>query len=303
MAIDEMKKIHISIKKKIKQCIVCFEAWSVKDKVDLINYMCTRCLRDKGSPKRSSAENNLVPSEVPQKLLNLTHMEEMLICRAFPVRHVFGTTCYKGHVITIPHKVQNIADILPHFQKDLPIITFTLKKYNNKNYDFKIRRQKVLDALIWLTQNNPLYHQIHLDYERINSLPVDDYLDVQIVSLAQSESDIAYDEGPSATVENELKSQSQFTSSLPANQSQPLEQDRIQDTISGPHSMDVASDPINEFSTPFLATLAFSTIFPDGKGYPTDNNTIRQISQIETESFSSKLKHLIKFGEKRCNPS
>ena len=46
MAIDEMKKFHISIKKNIKQCIVCFEASPVKDKVNLRNYMCTRCLRD-----------------------------------------------------------------------------------------------------------------------------------------------------------------------------------------------------------------------------------------------------------------
>ena len=61
--------------------------------------------------------------------------------------------------------------------------------------------------------------------------------------------------------------------------------------------MDIGSTPFNEFSTPYLESLAFPTLFPDGKGDLTDNEQIRQISDNETECFASKLKHLIKFGE------
>ena len=60
--------------------------------------------------------------------------------------------------------------------------------------------------------------------------------------------------------------------------------------------MYIGSTPFNEFSIPYLVSLAFPTLFPDGKGDPTDNEKIRQISENQTECFASKQKHLIKFG-------
>ena len=74
----------------------------------------------------------MVPSPVPNELQDLTQVEEMLISKAFPVMQVylnprFGTTSYKGHVVTLPHNVQHIADILPRTPKDLPVLVFTLK--------------------------------------------------------------------------------------------------------------------------------------------------------------------------------
>ena len=61
--------------------------------------------------------------------------------------------------------------------------------------------------------------------------------------------------------------------------------------------LDIGSTPFNELSTPYLASLAFPTLFPDSRGDPTDNEQIRHISGNQTECFASKLKHLIKFGE------
>lgn len=31
-----------------------------------------------------------------------------------------------------------------------------------------------------------------------------------------------------------------------------------------------SNEPLNEYQTPFLATMAFPTLFPDGKGDPTN---------------------------------
>ena len=53
--------------------------------------------------------------------------------------------------------------------------------------------------------------------------------------------------------------------------------------------MDIGSTPFNEFSTPYLASLAFPTLFPDSRGDPTDNEQIRHISGNQTECFASKL--------------
>ena len=81
---------------------------------------------DKKNPKRFSYENNIIPSEVPLPLRNLTQIEEMLIASAFPVIQVYtkprdGQRGYKGHVITLPQDVQEIENIFPRQPKDIPV--------------------------------------------------------------------------------------------------------------------------------------------------------------------------------------
>ena len=60
----------------------------------------------------------------------------------------------------------------------------------------------------------------------------------------------------------------------------------------------IGDQPYNEFTTDSLASLAFPTLFPDGKADPTNAATIRTVSKSDTEIFAEKLKHLIKFAEK-----
>ena len=128
---ENMKKFHKSLKFQIYQCGVCHEAWPLKTKPkNTISYTCSRCLRDNNIPKKFSTENSMLPSPIPRELQCLTQFEEMLIARAFPVIHVYtkprgGQRAYKGHVITLPQDVQQLADILPRCPKDLPVIIFT----------------------------------------------------------------------------------------------------------------------------------------------------------------------------------
>ena len=53
----------------------------------------------------------------------------------------------------------------------------------------------------------------------------------------------------------------------------------------------IKNEPLNEYTTPFLATMAFPALSPDGKGDPTNLSTQRDIS------FSNGVHHLIKFSE------
>ena len=55
----------------------------------------------------------------------------------------------------------------------------------------------------------------------------------------------------------------------------------------------VDNEPINEYSTPFLATLAFPALFPDGKGDPTNPSLHFDIELAE------RIKHLLKYAEKK----
>ena len=79
-----INKFHKSVKYIVSQCTVCQEAWPLKSK-PRTPYVCSRCCRDKKSPKKFSSENSMIPSKVPHELQNLTQTEEMLIARALPI--------------------------------------------------------------------------------------------------------------------------------------------------------------------------------------------------------------------------
>lgn len=82
---------------------------------------------------------------------------------------------------------------------------------------------------------------------------------------------------------------------LPLATREPTEDNAIRAAVNGDDPIDwpdVDEQPINEFRTPGLATMAFPTLFPYGCGDPT--NPGRYYNITLTEGF----KHLIKYGEK-----
>lgn len=89
---NEMSAFHEAIKEKIIQCSICCEAWPVKlksvSKKNLVDYKCTRCLRDEGYPKKLMWEKMMVPCSAPTELQGLLQCEEMLIARTFSVMQV-----------------------------------------------------------------------------------------------------------------------------------------------------------------------------------------------------------------------
>ena len=320
-AIKNMRKFHNSIKYTVYHCSICQEAWPLKAKPkNYPNYTCSRCKRDKSTPKKFSTENSMIPSPVPKELQGLTQFEEMLIARAFPVMHVYtkprgGQKAYKGHVITLPQDVQQLADVLPRCPKDLPVIVFTINGKDNCSKDFIVRRKKVSDALYWLTgvnkdgePNNFLYKDVRISKENLTQLPENGVLsnvpkvECEVENNGASISHIKVDSGPVEYDDNErvYNSDSEMGSFIPSNVSTRKEKQIIQDAfIKQPQSHDwtIGSEPLNEFNVQFLASLAFPTLFPDGKGDPTNSAVVSDISSNETQSFAEKLKHLIKFAE------
>ena len=62
------------------------------------------------------------PGSVSPELSDLSYCEEMPIARAFPVTQVYvrkahNTIAYKGHVLTLPYNVKNVASILSQCPK------------------------------------------------------------------------------------------------------------------------------------------------------------------------------------------
>ena len=86
----------------------------------------------------------MIPSPVPKELQGLTQIEEMLIAHAFPVISVYtkpgGQRAYKGHCINFPQDIQELADTLPRYPKELPIMVITVKGKDNTSKDLIVRR-------------------------------------------------------------------------------------------------------------------------------------------------------------------
>lgn len=59
----------------------------------------------------------------------------------------------------------------------------------------------------------------------------------------------------------------------------------------------LSNDPLNEFQTEFIASMAFPILFPDEKGDPTNYSIVRDIASSDTDAFALKIKHLLKFAE------
>jgi hypothetical protein len=116
------------------------------------------------------------PGRVPPCLEGLTQIEEMLIARACPVMTIYrkhgGQRGYTGHVLNLSQNVQQFLDKLPPRVSTLPVLHIRRTGSNNTVAQFKVRRDKVLEALQWLQRNNRFYHDIEIDFSNIMTLPI-----------------------------------------------------------------------------------------------------------------------------------
>ena len=305
--VDQNAKKHISdfhnsIQFTMHQCQICHEAWPLKSKAKSSNYICRRCKADKVTPKKFSAGNYMIPSSVPKELQGLTQIEEMLISRALPIMKVYvkpgGQRGYTGHCINLPQEVTELAQSLPRYPKNISLIVVTMNGKDNSFEDVIVRRNKVEQALHWLMKNNPHYEKIKFDSEALNSLPSNGIpVDLQTIKsndTKECDEPIANDNYCDDDNDEQLFDDNTETSSfLPQNENVQLEDAAIQTQIASKKIKwpTVSNNPLNEYITPFLATLAFPTLFPDGKGDPTNPSLHRDVS------FISCIQHLLKFAE------
>ena len=299
-----INKFNKSVQYIVSQCTVCQEAWPLKSK-PRTPYMCSRCFRDKKSPKKFSCENSMIPSSVPNELQNLTQIEEMLIARALPIMRVYikpgGQRGYSGHCINLPQNVTELATSLPRYPKDLTVIIAKVKGKDNTFRDVTVRKQKVHNALVWLISNNPHYSELTINEKALNSLPENgvppDLMTVETDDDIVSDDNCSPDAGPptdNPSEDNVYNHSTEMSSFLPVGEQQQQEIEAVRNQLSENESMpwpSVENEPLNEYQVSHLATMAFPTLFPDGKGDPTNQGLLRDVPLQE------RIKHLLKFAE------
>ncbi len=293
---EAMDHFHVKLNKWEHQlCTVCHELWPTRVPLkDGEMYVCTRCKRDKSEPNLYSEGNDMHPGEVPPCLQGMTQVEEMIIARTCPIMSVYrkhgGQHGYKGHVVNLPQDIQGFLNYLPCNVRDLPILIVRRHGAENTHTDFRVRRERVLFALQWLKANNPCYKDITIDHNALQHLP-EDGIPPELLSVDEPEEQ-SCTQVDSTDDDNGHDSHSFLP--LPTRQS--TEDDAIRSAVASTDNdpldwPEIAGQPINEFRTPYLATMSFPALFPYGTGDPTNPGRQRQVSL--TDGF----KHLIKYGE------
>ena len=149
------------------------------------------------------------------------------------------------------------------------------------------RKKEVAEALDWLISNNPHYKDVKVNQHSLNCLP-EHGVPNEIASVERDHADNETSE-PDFSPQNIEDTVYNEQTEIQAIQ-QKLSSTHYTQGMSWPT---VDSEPINEYTTPFLATMAFPTLFPDGKGDAKNPSLYRDIQRGE------KIKHPLKFGEKK----
>ncbi|CAB4027447.1 Hypothetical predicted protein, partial [Paramuricea clavata] len=135
---NEMHSFHLDQEHlEHRQCTMCKEAWPTRQNLASEVYICYRCKRDKKSPKKFSAENDMDPGTVPEQLRD----------------------------------IQSFLNRLPSRMANLPVLIVRKHGAEDTHQDFTVRRHKVLEAVLWLKTNNPFFKNIEIDRDVIQSLP------------------------------------------------------------------------------------------------------------------------------------
>lgn len=106
------------------------------------------------------------------------------------------------HVINFPQNIVRLASVLPQLPDEIPLLVRRSNHQGTKHYDFRVRRGKVRNALIWLKANHKWYRDITISNDQLSRLPLDDNLE-DLFSRGANEDVIEATNGPSQTVAEE----------------------------------------------------------------------------------------------------
>ena len=144
--------------------------------VDKKTWFCTRCissLKERDIPG-NALDNNMRVSEVPKELQGLNSLEERLISRVTPFMKLVvlprgRQRAIRGQVINFPTPMTNTVDQLPRPAEDTDIVYVQRPSESEcvperatsatRTY-YCCRYRKVMLALNWLKENNPIFHDV-----------------------------------------------------------------------------------------------------------------------------------------------
>lgn len=145
------------------------------DKKSWVCKTCNGALKQ-GRVHTQSWANGLELDVIPPVLAELRPLELRLISQRIPFMKLVGLPKggqkkIHGSAVNVPSKLQPVISLLPRLPNTAEVVPLKLKRklsYKGHYMHEYIRPKKVMDALQWLQQNNPLYKDITIcsDWER-----------------------------------------------------------------------------------------------------------------------------------------
>ena len=280
-----------------------------------------------------SLANGTYLGPVPSELLDLTPIEEAMIarCRAkcwiVQLKEESQTVVMPetqrgvcGHIIIYPQRPSEIARVLPPSINDLltPICVLfvganppTLEWLREKAKPLCVRREKVRNALKWLKENNPLYIDIEINNDLLDTLDENHILPYHIEHIVPSntvETLVSrYDEDANFDTElvppdisvnnNEIQFQNVVITDIDGHAPpHELRAAALRHVKQGGGYIQIPHDPtpVNEFCNPSLFPMIYPTLFPYGVGGFEDKTHCRI-----PISMKRHVKHLCSLADRR----
>ena len=282
-AMDSIRNFELQeMNYNIDFCKICNER-----RIDMkmsIDDICKRCATDKSQIKQFSTENNMNPGILPKELSNLSILEQ-LICRISPCINVHllkhGVIGSSGHCVTFPQDINQPAQIFPRLPKEISIIRVGKQGKNDTSKEFRVRRQTIENALLWLENNNPAYSDIYISQDRLLTIPIDG----ELQNIETLDDNLLKENGPAPEqlIDTDIVTgETHSTMMLPdtvCNISEKVK--NVVKDVMGENNSDVIkskrgiftipwptrdNQPVSEFTTVNFFTLAFPTLFPYATG-------------------------------------
>ena len=143
--------------------------------------------------------NGLQLCSIPSQLCGLNMLELRLISLRVPFMKMVALPSGKqrfihGPAVNVPSKIDTICTVLPHLPSETELIPLKLKcklaYRGHYMYDY-ISPEKVLTALRWLKENNPLYANIDINEDWLQQAMTNDN-DLFAGMVEQRENDASY---------------------------------------------------------------------------------------------------------------
>ena len=136
-------------------------------------WICKTCNQHlkRGSLPSQAKANGLALCDIPFELCNLKSLELRLICLRVPFMKLVALPtgkqrCIHGPAVNVPSKLDSICNLLPRLPSQTNLIPLKLKRKlrfkGHYMYD-NVCPEKVLNALLWLKNNNCLYSDVEIN--------------------------------------------------------------------------------------------------------------------------------------------
>ncbi|KAI0083572.1 hypothetical protein BDY19DRAFT_987881 [Irpex rosettiformis] len=203
----------------------------------------------------------------------------------------------RGHIIIHPQHPDRLANSLPPPVEDIarPICVIfvgstppTREWLVSKGSPLAINRERVLNALLWLKANNPLYSHVQIDYESLNAIPPDGLLPFTISTVPVSDTQTVLTSRTGDASSSEEALDVNVDGSAPSNELRAAALRHVKDKGGGFLGIPHDKHPVNEFYSPDLFPKTFPTLFPYGIGGLEDG------SRCTPLSLKSHIRHLLR---------